>query len=186
MFQIKEVYPGSKYEDVAISELLLDGVGVHCFAPNTPITLPNGSTTPISQLSEGDSVLSVDVLTGKTFAAAITGMATANHHNVVELTFADRTLVLTDDHPLCDENGHWKAVTPQPYAFQQLTHIDQLSVGDRLRISGPLETEVRQLLAIKHLDVCQPMITITTLSRGQTFIANGLVVPVEILPASQP
>lgn len=28
-FEIVEVYPGTKYEDTAISELLFDGVGVH-------------------------------------------------------------------------------------------------------------------------------------------------------------
>lgn len=38
-FEILEVYPGSKYQDVAISEINFSGLDVHCFEKGTKILI---------------------------------------------------------------------------------------------------------------------------------------------------
>jgi hypothetical protein len=61
-FEILDVYPGTKYEDTAISEIYFDGLDVHCFAPDTRILMANGNQKPIQEIAPGDEVVTVHPL----------------------------------------------------------------------------------------------------------------------------
>ena len=78
-FEIVDVYKGDKYEDVAISEIEFDGIGVHCFAKGTMISTPTGQAA-IEELAEGDTVLSYNEITGKVEPAKIVALASQKHH----------------------------------------------------------------------------------------------------------
>ena len=50
--EIIEVYKGTKYDDVAVSEINFDGLDVHCFAAGTKITMADNSTKTLNRLQK--------------------------------------------------------------------------------------------------------------------------------------
>lgn len=54
--EILEVYKGTKYDDVAVSEINFDGLDVHCFVAGTQITMADNSTKNIEQIAKGDFI----------------------------------------------------------------------------------------------------------------------------------
>lgn len=169
-FEVVSAYPGNTYEDLCITDITFDGTGVHCFAAGTPITLADGTQRPIEALQAGDQVLSYDPLWGTTFPARVEALAQQHHHHLVALTLADgRTLRLTRDHPLLGIGGQWLAVDPQG-AQHYVAQAQPLVVGSTLACAdGPC-----QVMRIEPLAACVPTYTITQLSRGHLFQANGV------------
>src|SRR5690606_8391226 len=55
--EIIEIHKGTKYSDVAISEVNFNGLDVHCFAKGTMISLANGKSKEIQNIQPSDTIL---------------------------------------------------------------------------------------------------------------------------------
>ncbi len=176
-FEVVDAYKGTKYSDVAISEINFDGLGVHCFAKGTVVSMADGSEKPIENIAKGDEVLTYNFELDKTEVAIVEATAQAQHHNLVQLDFGIKKIKVTDDHPFyvvgkgwCTINGHANSVT------SYLGKIQQLEVGDYIKTTDGKSVK---LGAIEQQQICEPTFTITKLSNGNSFYANGLLVAVE-------
>ncbi len=104
-FEILEIYPGTKYSDVVISEINFDGLDVHCFVKGTRIQLDNKSTKNIENLEIGDSVAYKDFNTKSIKSAKIEKIENVIHHGLVSYKFeSGLDITTTQDHPFRIQN----------------------------------------------------------------------------------
>lgn len=109
---IIEIYKGTKYSDVAISEVNFDGLDVHCFAKGTMISFANGKTKEIQDIQSTDSILTFDFKKEQTKVVTNPKLITARHSNLVQLRFKDRDITVTDDHPFWTQDKIWASLNP--------------------------------------------------------------------------
>jgi DNA-binding XRE family transcriptional regulator len=178
-FEIAEVYKGLKYDDVVISEIFFDGIGVHCFAKGTKVDMLDNSKKNIEDLQIGDSIKTMDLKTGKINFSSIEKMESVSHHNLVKYTFeSGQELIATEDHPLKLKNEGWGSLNPNKSiiykGFDLLKHI---KINDYILTASGSD----KIIDIKFIPEDQPTYTISKLSNGNNFIANGIVVGIEQL-----
>ena len=178
-FEILDVYKGLKYDDVVISEIYFDGLDVHCFAKGTKIQLPDNSTKNIEDLKVGDLVAYMDFDTKMIKSAKIEKTEKVIHHGLVTYRFeSGLTITATQDHPfIIDEKG-WSSLKPdKSKQYKGFENINNIKIGDFfITANGTVK-----LVSIDFLEGEQETYTISKLSSGDNFIANGLIVGVEEL-----
>jgi hypothetical protein len=176
--EIIEIYKGTKYEDVAISEINFNGLDVHCFGAGTQITLADNTAKNIEEITDIDWVLTYDSQTKKITSTQVSELIIARHANLLRLKFPDREIIVTNDHPFWTANKNWASMNPTKSNsnYVQETEIMQLIVGDKIYI--PIEDKFIDLMGIEKIEDEQLTYTLN-LSIGSNFIANGLLVKTE-------
>lgn len=178
-FEILEVYKGDKYDDVAISEIYFDGIDVHCFAKGTIIQLPDNSTKNIEDLKVGDLIAYMDFDTKTIKSAKIEKTEKVIHHGLVTYRFeSGLTITATQDHPFKIDKKGWASLKPdKSRQYRGFENISKIKIGDFFLTANGTD----KLISIDYLDGEQETYTISRLSSGDNFIANGLIVGVEEL-----
>jgi hypothetical protein len=177
-FEVIEIYKGTKYDDLAISEINFDGLDVHCFAAGTRILMADKTEKNIERIKSGDSVLTFDKETNQLLKTAVSNLIITRHSNLVKLTFDDREIIVTDDHPFFTENKQWSSVSPDKSnsSYLQDKFVTQLSINDNIFV--PSGNKFIRLKNIERIAGEQLTYTIET-TKGDSFIANGLLVKTE-------
>ncbi|MDH5609390.1 MAG: hypothetical protein OEY56_07920, partial [Cyclobacteriaceae bacterium] len=173
-FEILEVYKGLKYDDVAISEIYFDGIDVHCFAKGTKIQLTDNSTQNIENLKTGDLVAYIDRETNQLKSAKIEKLERVFHHGLVTYKFASGLeITATQDHPFKIKNKGWASLKPDKSSqYKGFDNIEKIDIGDIfIKYNG-----MDKLISIDFLEGDYETYTISKLSSGDNFIANGLIV----------
>lgn len=178
-FEILDVYKGLKYDDVVISEIYFDGLDVHCFAKGTKIQLADNSIKYIEDLQVGDLVAYMDFDTKTLKSSKIEKTEKVIHHGLVTYRFeSGLTITSTQDHPFKIDNKGWASLKPdKSKQYKGFENIDKIIIGDFFITANGTE----KLVAIDFLEGEQETYTISKLSSGNNFIANGLIVGVEEL-----
>ena len=178
-FEIMEVYKGLKYDDVVISEIYFDGIDVHCLAKGTQVQMADKSQKNIEELKIGDSVAYMNLETNQIQSAKIEKVETVKHHALVQYKFESGTkITATQDHPFRVENKGWAALKPEnSKQYKGFQEISTINIGDLFLTANGKD----KLIAIEFLEEEQETYTISKLSSGSNFIANGLIVGVEEL-----
>lgn len=175
--EVLEVYPGTKYTDLAIAEVNFDGLDVHCFAAGTMISMKDGSDKAIEAIRPGEEVLCTNsprlILTTAKVARVVTA-----RHTLKKLTFKGITILVTDDHPFMTEKKEWASLNPEKSNsnYNQDYPVTQLEIGDKVWWAP--EQEWVALTSIADTDAPQSSYTLE-LENGSNFIANGLMVKTE-------
>jgi Protein of unknown function (DUF1557). len=173
-FEIVDVYKGDKYDDVAISELEFDGIGVHCFAKGTMIATPDGQIE-IEKLTVGSKVLSYNEQTKRVETSTVEKLASIEHDNLYELNFSGTTITVTDDHPFYHNGQYYSVVENNKYGVQ----TKQLRQGQAVNFLADGQLRDMELTSMRKLDTRETTYTITRLDRNRLFFANGACVAVE-------
>lgn len=178
-FEILEVYKGLKYDDVVISEIYFDGLDVHCFAKGTKIQLPDNSTKYIEDLKVGDYVAYMDFETKTIKSAQVEKMEKVIHHGLATFSFeSGLTITATQDHPFKIVNKGWASLKPdKSKQYKGFEDIDKINIGDFFLTTDGTD----KLVSVYFIKGDQETYTISKLSSGDNFIANGLIVGVEEL-----
>jgi hypothetical protein len=176
-FEILDVYKGLKYDDVVISEIYFDGIDVHCFAKGTKIQLADNSTKNIEDLNVGDLVAYMNFDTKTIKSAKIEKTEKVIHHGLVNYGFeSGLTITATQDHPFKIDNKGWASLKPdKSIQYKGFESIEKIKIGDLFLTANGTE----KLVSIEYLKGEQETYTISKLSSGDNFIANGLIVGVE-------
>lgn len=178
-FEIIEVYKGLKYDDTVIAELFFDGLDVHCFAKGTQIQMADQSTRNIEDLIAGDQISYFDFESQELKSTTIQKLESIVHHGLVTYQFeSGLTITSTQDHPYQVLNKGWASLKPERSAqYEGFEGIQKIEVSDLfMTVNGP-----ERLTSITHVPGHQQTFTISKLSVGNNFIANGLVVGVETI-----
>lgn len=176
--EILEIYIGTKYTDVAVSEINFDGMDVHCFGAGTQITMADNSTKNIEQITKNDWILTFDNKTNKLVKTQVSKLIQTRHSNLKKLVFSDREIITTDDHPFWRADKNWASINPAKSNnhYEQDIEVKQLIVGDKIFI--PAENKFINLIEIENIADEQMTFTIELTTRNN-FIANGLLVKTE-------
>lgn len=174
-FEIVDVYKGEKWDDVAVTEFHFHDPGC-CVAAGTAVTMADHSGKAVETLAVGDSVLTLDE-NGKQVPAAVLEMAALPHKNCWDISFGKTILTITDDHPVRLHDGSWGTVRGgvSPYLNGEMTK--KLAAGDQISHQNGT-VKISGITAVKR---ALETFTITKLSRGKQFFANGVEVAVEPL-----
>lgn len=178
-FEILEVYKGLKYDDTAISEIYFDGLDVHCFAKGTKVQLADNSTKNIEHLKIGDLVAYLDLETNQIRSAKIEKLESAIHLGLVKYKFeSGLEITATQDHPFRIEKEGWASLQPdKSKQYKGFDNIEKINIGDLFLTAKGSD----KLISIDFLEGEQETYTISKLSAGDNFIANGLIVGIEEL-----
>lgn len=178
-FEIMEVYKGLKYDDVVIAELYFDGLDVHCFAKGTKIQMADKSTRNIEDLKIGDQITYMDFESKELKVTTIEKLESVAHHGLVTYQFeSGLTITSTQDHPYHLLKKGWASLKPDHSAqYEGFEGIQKIEVGDLFITANGAE----RLTNFTHLPGHRQTFTISKVSVGNNFIANGLVVGVEVI-----
>lgn len=177
-FEIVDVYKGTKYSDVAVSEINFDGLDVHCFGAGTKIAMADNSTKSIEQIKQGDKVKTYNFTTKKLETTYVTKIINRKHSNLYKLVFKDCEIISTDDHPFWTEKKKWSSLNhlKSNSNYEQKTKIKNLKIGDKVFI--PTKNIFTELTTIEKINGEQETFTLE-LTTGDNFVANGLLVKTE-------
>lgn len=171
-FLITDVYKGDKYDDTAISELSFDGIGVHCLAEGTAVTVSSDSIVRIENVKVGDSLLTYDIDKDQYIMSAVTRIHSVYHEDLYQITLSNQEkITVTDDHPFYSSEG-WLSINPSKtklYKTYYNSSVNPLTLGSEL------------LRGIKVVDISpvKGLIKTYTLefeNNKVAFIANGILV----------
>lgn len=178
-FEILDVYNGLKYDDVVISEIYFDGLDVHCFTKGTKIQLEDKSTINIEDIKIGDLVAYMDFETKLIKSAKIEKLENVIHHGLVTYHFeSGLDITATQDHPFRIRHKGWSSLKPdKSEQYEGFENNAKIDIGDFFLTANGTD----KLVSIDFLEGEQETYTISKLSSGDNFIANGLIVGVEEL-----
>ena len=176
--EILEIYKGTKYNDVAISEINFDGLDVHCFATGTQIMLADGNSKAIETITASDSVLTYNLNSKKLVKTSVSNLIITRHSNLIKLKLSDREITVTNDHPFWIEGNKWASINPKKsnLDYYQENPVQQLKIGSKIFI--PTENKFIEVVGISKIELEQMTYTLE-LKIGKNFIANGLLVKTE-------
>lgn len=172
--EIVEVYPGSKYNDLAITDIQFDGIDVHCLAKGTKVLMSDSSLKNIEALEIGDIIISYNETKSTFERDTVLALEKVIHHELFRIEFDDQSqITITDDHPMW-QNEQWVALNPfksnHNYSLSEVKSLDFQS-----KIQGKEINTITKILKV------QETYTISKLTKNQSFIANGIIVSVEIM-----
>jgi len=131
------------------------GGGCDCLLAETPITMADGSTKPISKIQRGDLVLAYDELSGRLGPAEV--VRVHEPYIVKQYLVINEEIRLTQNHPILSE-GKWVAA-------------GDLLVGDTMTLADGSKAEIYSILGF--LDATE---VYNIEVESGTYIANGVIV----------
>jgi hypothetical protein len=183
-FEILDVYKGSKYDDVVISEIYFDGIDVHCLAKGTKINMADGTLKNIEDLVLGDKILTYCDEKNSFSISTIEKLEKIRHINLVKYIFENGVeIITTQDHPFKIESKEWASFKPEKSKqYEGFEKITQINISDNfLFLNTTSDLTTVKLIKIQVLKDIQETYTISILDSGDNFIANGFIVGVEEL-----
>ncbi len=183
-FEILDIYKGSKYSDVLISEINFDGLDVFCLAGETQIQLAKFKTKNIEDLNEGDVILTYDLTKQKLKEVIINKIETVRHKGLVKYHFeSGKVISSTQDHPFMLKEKGWSSLLPNKSTlYKGIENIMKIEIGDKfIKIDPNGVITVDKLINIEYLENEQQTYTISKLSSGENIIGNGFIVGIEEL-----
>lgn len=178
-FEILDVYKGLKYDDVAITEIYFSGLDVHCLAKGTKVQLADNSFKNIENLKIGDLIAFMELETNQIKSAKIEKLENVIHQRLVKYKFESGIeITATQDHPFVIENKGWCSLKPEKSKqYKRFENIAEIKIGDYFFTSNGKD----KLVSIELIEGEQETYTISKLSSGDNFIANGFIVGIEEL-----
>lgn len=174
-FEIVDVYKGSKWQDVAISEI---GWSACCFVGTTAIETES-ENTQISDLVKGDHIYALNLNTGKVSTTQVEKMTKQTHLSVLKVQTSNKEINITFDHPLYIKDFGFSSLsrfmrTKKIENYQELVGKVELMVYDEER----QETKFEPLVGLELTNGRFETYSILKLKEGESFIANGFVTKV--------
>lgn len=171
-FEILETYKGTKYRDVAISEIVYSGC---CFSGDAEILIEN-KMVHAQNLSENQKIISLDTDTGKTFETTVLKTAETYHGLMLKICTSSKSITITPEHPLFVKD----------YGFVSLKNVkNSLGLTDYDALSDHIEiliwdSELQQskfetLKSVTPENGKTKAYSIRKLQTGETYIVNGFI-----------
>lgn len=180
-FVITEVYKGDKYDDTALSELIFDGMDVHCLAEGTEIEMFDGRIKTIENVYKGDTVLMYNIGTGNFEDAIVEERYMVIHDNLIQLNFGENGenyIITTKDHPFLTFDG-WKSYYPAKtklYERYLSELVNKYEEGSTLLIKtqdgGVNSVEIKSINELSDKKITYTL----QLNKNGAFVAKGLLV----------
>jgi len=171
-FEILDVYKGSKWQDVAISEINL---GLCCISESAIIETPFNSVS-VANVQEGFTIYSINLETGQLSNTKVLRVSKQRHLSMLKVICESKELELTSNHPLYIKNLGFCSIAKY-MELNKITNyedlIDNIEFGVWNEVTGVLDYE--KLKKIELISGVFETYTIGKLTHGNTYISNGFI-----------
>lgn len=161
---------------------VVDGLVVHnkfCFIAGTQITLSDGTTTPIEELTDSETLKGYNVETSRYKNATFSEVRVIENAQTIRIIFDDGSFIqTTQDHPFLTSTGEYKVAdldyytdTWVPEGVDPLSGIvsGELVTGDEIK--GPDGNKTISSISMSDVRTIYDIIGSTT----NNYIADGLI-----------
>jgi hypothetical protein len=171
-FQILDVYKGTKWQDVAISEINL---GLCCVSESTMISNPL-SPVSVEKIKEGLPIYSVNMETSELSNTKVLKVSKQRHLSMLKINCGSKELELTSNHPIYIKDFGFSSINKYIQSknitkYADLVNNIELGIWDESK--GIIYFE--KLTKIELIEGVFETYTIAKLKSGNTFIANGFI-----------
>jgi len=171
-FELVEVYKGSKWKDVAISEINL---GLCCLSESSIIESPFNSES-VANVKEGFTIYSINLETGELSNTKVLRVSKQRHLSMLKIICETKELELTSNHPLFIKDLGFCSIAKY-MELNKITNyedlINTIEFGVWNELTGVLNYE--KLKNIELINGIFETYTIGKLTDGNTFISNGFI-----------
>lgn len=143
------------------------GCPLCCFTPETPVTLASGLEVPIKDVHEGDKIKVYDPVEERQTYAPVTKVIIRENVPLFKITFQDRTIRVSPDHPFHTRSGP-KSIGPHP-TYKFLGETESLRPGDEVLTIDGTWTRVVKIERVSNVPHVYTF-------KNSYFYANGLLV----------
>ena len=171
-FEILEVYPGKKFEDVAISEI--DYV-LCCMAAQTTINYPGGQEQ-INKIKTDQSISIYDEKKDQLISGFVTKVISIKHQILYKVKTISHEIIITDDHPLFEKTFGFTSLNRLIKAknvssiFELIDQVE-FKVWDEKQNKSIFES----LISVSKIDSYQDTYSIKGIKNGEYYLANGFI-----------
>ena len=151
------------------------GICAACVDGEALVEMADGTKKRLKDIQSGDYVCAFEPATGEFETAEVESMIHVRHDVAVQYHFGQTSIIATEDHPFLSSTGSWVSLNPTKTerSYEGYVGVDQLKVGDGVMDAHGNEMT---LLSAKELSFTDSVYSIEELSRGEGFVANGVVV----------
>ena len=171
-FEIVEVYKGTKWQDVAISEI---NMGLCCVAESSTIITSSEDVT-IANIEKGFEISTIDVTTGELSNTEVLKVFKQRHFCLLKINCGGNEIELTYNHPLYIKDFGFASINRYMEVkkinnYEDLIDRIELGVWDESKHQINFE----KLEKIEIITGVFETFTIGKLTQGDTFITNGFI-----------
>lgn len=171
-FEIVDVYKGTKWQDVAISEITL----TLCCVSESSIIKTGINNVSISNIKQGISISTINLETGELSNTEVLKLFKQRHLSLLKISCETKELELTNNHPLYIKDFGFASINKymeikKIINFEDLIGKIEFGVWDESM--GKISFE--KLKKIEIINGVFETFTIGKLSNGNTFITNGFI-----------
>jgi DNA repair photolyase len=134
----------------------------YCVVSGTLIATPQGQV-PVEQIRDGDEVFAYDSSSGRLVVAVVSGIASREVDEVLEIQVGDTTLRVTAEHPIMTRRGWVKA--------GDLTEDDEVLCDD---VREPSKLSYKTIKSIKRIQTTATVHNFHVPGQ-ESYLANGVV-----------
>jgi hypothetical protein len=171
-FEIIEVYKGSKWQDVAISEITLAGC---CIGESSSIETISNNVS-IGNVEPGLFIKTINLKTGELSNSEVLKVSKQRHLSMLKIRCETKELELTSNHPLFIKDFGFSSINKY-MEFKNITDykdlIDKIEFGVWDESKGGLYYE--KLKEIKLINGVFETFTIGKIAQGNSYISNGFI-----------
>jgi hypothetical protein len=171
-FEIVDIYKGTKWQDVAISEITMSKC---CVSGSSTIKIGDNSVC-ISNAKQGISISTINVETGELSNTEVLKLFKQRHLSLYKITCETKELELTSNHPLFIKDFGFSSINKYMEIKKIINLedlIDKIEFGVWDESMGKISFE--KLKKIELINGVFETFTIGKLSSGNTFITNGFI-----------
>jgi hypothetical protein len=171
-FEIVDVYKGTKWKDVGISEIDL---GLCCVAESSTIKTSSEQAI-IANVNKGFTISTINTSTGELSNAEVLKVFKQRHLSLLKINCGTKEIQLTYNHPLYIKDFGFSSINRYMEVknlknYEDLINRIELGVWDESKNQIIFE----KLENIEIITGVFETITIGKLTRGNTFITNGFI-----------
>lgn len=171
-FEIVDVYKGSKWSDVAISEINL---GLCCVAGSSLIKTSVNDIS-ISKLAVGSEIHSIDIETGELSSVEVLKLHSQRHLSLLKIQCRNKVIEITHNHPLYIKDFGFSSINKYMEVkaikhYEDLIGVVEIATWDELKSQITFE----KISSFEIITGDFETFALGKLSKGDTYITNGFV-----------
>ena len=171
-FEIVEVYKGTKWKDVGISEIDL---GLCCVAESSTIKTSSDQVI-IANINKGFAISTINTKTGELSNAEVLKVFKQRHLSLLNISCGTKEIQLTYNHPLYIKDFGFSSIN-RYMEVKKLNNYEDLINRIELGVWDESKQQIifEKLKKIEIITGVFETITIGKLTQGNTFITNGFI-----------
>lgn len=171
-FEIVDIYKGTKWQDVAISEILL----VLCCVAESTSVKTDANDLQIAGVKKGSIISTLNIETGELLNTEVLSVMKQRHLSLLKINCGIKEIELTSNHPLFIKDFGFSSIS-RYMEIKNITNYEKLIDSLELGVWDEFKCEIifEKVKKIELRTGVFETITIGKLTYGDTFITNGFI-----------